>query len=181
LVPVLTLVVIAFVAWRYRRVLGLGKRWHDFDRDRAVDRATRLGWSSRGQTAGDPTRRPVPHNGASRGPQPGFLPSYNSRYLPAALAAGVVESAIVLGLDLAGHDVLSLMTGLLLGPFVGGLIVRSLWWPLVAALVAVVVGAGELGTSVIALPVAAIGYAGVRADFAAWLARLNADADDSPS
>jgi hypothetical protein len=47
---------------------------------------------------------------------------------------------------------------------------------LVAPAVAIIVGAGgEIGPLFVVFPVAALAYAGIRADVVGWLARLNAE------
>jgi hypothetical protein len=176
--PFVTIVVIALVAWRYRRALGLSKRWDEFGRDHAGDLAARLGWSNR-KGPGGPTRASTARTAVARSTRRSFFPRFDTRRLPVALVVGACEAVIVLGLDLGGHDFLSFVVGIVVGPFIGGVYVRSYWWLLVAAVAAIVVGAGgEIGPLLVAVPVAAIGYVGIRTDVAGWIARLNAEPDE---
>jgi len=176
--PVVVVLVIGVVAWRYRRVLGLGKGWDGSGRDQVDDLAARLGWSNR-EAPGRPTQTRARPSLDSGPRSRSFYPAISTRRLPIALAIGVVEGIVVVDLDLGGHTFLAFLAGIVVGPFLGGLYVRSLWWPVVAALVAIVVGAGgEIGTLLVAIPVASIGYAGIRTDAAGWIARLNAETDD---
>lgn len=108
-----------------------------------------------------------------------YLPKIDSSRLPTALAIGVLVAVVALGLELQGFSLLASLVAILIGPFFGGTYVRSWWWPLVASVTAVIVGAGgELGLLIVAVPVAAIAYAGIRTDVAARIARWNAEPED---
>jgi hypothetical protein len=175
--PFLIVVTVAFIAWRYRRALGLDQRWDQHGRTHAEDLAQRLGWTTRktnGRSPADPTRAPVAVNSPGRS----FYPRLDTSRLPTSLAIGALVGIIAVALDVQGLSLLSFLIGILVGPFAGGTYVRSRWWILVAPAVAIVVGAGgELGPLVVAFPVAAIAYGGIRSDVAGWIARLNAEAD----
>lgn len=175
--PFLIIVTIAFIAWRYRRVLGLDQRWDQHGRAHADDLAQRLGWSTRKATVRRATgshKVPVTTRPAERS----FYPRLDTSRLPASLAVGALVGIVVVALDIQGMSLLSFAIGILVGPFAGGVYVRSRWWLLVAPAVAIVVGAGgEIGPLIVAFPVAAIAYAGLRTDVAAWIARLNAEPD----
>jgi hypothetical protein len=83
---------------------------------------------------------------------------------------------VVVGLESQGFAFLASIVALAIGPFCGGLYVRSRWWVLVAPLIAVVVGAGgKLGSWAVALAVAAIAYGGTRPEVRSWLARWTAE------
>lgn len=95
------------------------------------------------------------------------FPSVDSRLLPGALIAGVVLGVITGGLQFAGQTVLAYIVGLGIGPFAGGVLLRTRWWVLVAAIVSVVIGAGgEIRAFYVAVPVALIAFIGVRLDWA---------------
>ncbi|HEY7036216.1 MAG TPA: hypothetical protein VH482_33110 [Thermomicrobiales bacterium] len=174
----LTIVVIVYLAWRYRRVLGLDKRWDGFGRQQASDLAASLGWGTRREPTAQPPA-PARQPQTSRPARQGMFPKIDSRRLPVTIAAGIVEAIVVIGLDLAGHSLLSFLAAAVIGPFLGGLYVRSLWWPLIAALVAIVVGAGgEMSPLVVTVPVAIFGYVGARSDVAGWFSRLFAEPED---
>lgn len=173
------ILIVAFVAWRYRRVLGLSKQWDQHGRAQAEDLAAKLGWTNRQggpRTSAPQARQPVP----VRARPTSFYPKIDTSRLPTAVAIGALFAIIVVGLDLQGYSILSFLIGIVVGPIAGGLYVRSRWWLLVAPAVAIIVGAGgEIGALFVAFPVAALAYAGIRADIAGWLARLNAQPDES--
>ncbi len=175
--PLLIIVTIAFLAWRYRRVLGLDQRWDQHGRTHADDLAQRLGWTTRRSSDRPPAgsaKAPVVANSPDRS----FFPRLDTSRLPTSLAIGALEGIIVVALDIQGFSLLAFILGILIGPFAGGTYLRSRWWLLVAPAVAIVVGAGgELGPLVVAFPVAAIAYGGIRTDVAAWIARLNAETE----
>ena len=174
MVAFLTILTIAFVAWRYRKMLGLDKTWDRYGREQADDLAARMGWRGRnGPTsttagAGRPATPQVL-------PRRSFLPQIDSSRLPAALTVGAVEAVVIVGLEIQGFSFFSSIVALLVGPFIGGAYLRSRWWMVVAAMIAVVVGAGgRLSPFIVALPVAAMAYAGIRADVRAWISRWDA-------
>jgi hypothetical protein len=175
--PFLVIVTIAFIAWRYRRALGLGQHWDQHGRAHAEDLAQRLGWSTQRTTdRSAPGTKKVPVT--TRPTERSSFPKLDTSRLPASLAAGALVGIIVVALDIQGMSLISFAIGILIGPFAGGVYVRSRWWLLVAPAVAIVVGAGgEIGPIIVAFPVAAIAFAGIRTDIAAWIARLNADPD----
>jgi hypothetical protein len=175
--PFLVILTIAFIAWRYRRILGLDQRWDQHGRAHADDLAQRLGWTTRKTTGGGTTNSsnvPV----TTRPVERSFYPKIDTSRLPPSLAVGALVGIIVVALDIQGMSLLSFVVGILIGPFAGGVYLRSRWWLLVAPGVAIVVGAGgEIGPLIVAFPVAAIAYVGTRTDVAAWIARLNAEPD----
>jgi hypothetical protein len=66
-------------------------------------------------------------------------------------------------LRLAGFTTLSFAAGLVAGPFIGGLLIRSGWWAVVAGAVgSSLVAGGEIRPLYVAVPVAVIAYTGVR-------------------
>lgn len=90
-------------------------------------------------------------------------PTFDDRLLPRALAVGIGLGVVTMGLHIAGYDSLAIALGLAVGPFVGGLVVRSRWWVLVAAVTAVSLAAtDDLRPAVVALPVALVAYVGIR-------------------
>lgn len=94
------------------------------------------------------------------------FPTIDNRLLTRALAGGVVLGLISGGLQLAGLTLLAYVVGLGVGPFTGGVLLRTRWWVLVAAIVSVIIGAGgEIRALYIALPVAMIAYLGVRMEW----------------
>src|SRR5262245_60340945 len=103
LIPLLTIILLGFVAWRYRRVLGFDKRSDGLGRQRANDLAASLGWGNRRE----PVRQtPLSARQSPTVDQPGhaFFPKLDSRRLPVTIVAGIVEAIVVIGLDLAGHS-----------------------------------------------------------------------------
>jgi hypothetical protein len=175
--PFLIIVTIAVIAWRYRRVLGLDQRWSQHGRPHADDLAQRLGWTTRKANVRAPDRSAKVPVGLSS-PDRSFYPRLDTSRLPASMAIGALVGTVVVALDIQGFSLLSFVIGILIGPFAGGAYVRSRWWLLVAPAVAIVVGAGgELGPLVVAFPVAALAYGGIRTDVAGWIARLNAEPD----
>jgi hypothetical protein len=90
-------------------------------------------------------------------------PTVDDRLLPRALAVGVGLGIAGMGLHLAGYYTLGLALGLVVGPFAGGLAVRSSWWVIVAVATAVPLAASDdLRPAVVALPVALVAYVGTR-------------------
>jgi hypothetical protein len=173
--PLLIIVAIGFLAWRYRKVLGLNKMWDQHGRAQAQDLAAQLGWSRQQQRT---EKRDAAGRSSisSASPRRSFVPQLDSRRLPAALAVGAVVAVMGLGLELGGHSLLASLVFLFVGPFAGGLYVRSRWWVLIAAALAVMVGAGgRVGGVLVGLAVAAIAYGATRMDAKAWLARWNAE------
>jgi hypothetical protein len=176
----LTLLIVGFIVWRYRQVLGLDKTWDRYGREHADELATRLGWRD-GRRSPRPglTRQATVDRAA---PSRSLLSYVDGRRLPAALTAGALEALVIVGLELQNYTFLASLTSLLVGPFVGGAYLRTRWWMLVAAAIAVIVGAGgRLGPVVVALPVAVIAYAGIRTDLRAVIARWNAATDEPGS
>jgi hypothetical protein len=172
---ILLLVIMSVVAWRYRRILGMPAEWDRFGSDRAEDLAAKMGWSrpTAEKRPGAVSSRPVP--ASSRSGWGALLPNINGERLPATLAVGVLDGVIAVGLDVQGFSILSTIVGMVVAPFLGGVYLRSKWWMLVAPFVAFVTGsAGEFGTLISAVPVAAIAYAGIKTDLFGWLARMNA-------
>jgi hypothetical protein len=99
--------------------------------------------------------------------------------LPGTIAVGVVEAVIVVGFDLAGHSFLSFLAAIVVGPLVGGAFIRSLWWPVIAVLVAVIVGAGgETGPFVVSVPVMIFAWVGARSDLIDRFSRRFAESED---
>jgi hypothetical protein len=91
-----------------------------------------------------------------------------------------VVATVVVALDIQGFSFLSFLVGMVVGPLAGGVFARTRWWLLIAPLIAVVVGAGQgIGMWIVAGAVAAIAYAGLRLDVAGWLARFDADSEQS--
>ena len=149
---VVVLVAIGFVAWRYRRFFGF----------EPADR-------------GRPERLPERADGA-QATRPWWLPTIDSKHLPAALLAGGCVAAAGITLDLLTHPILAQAAVLVVGPITGGMVVRSRWWPIVAAAVATVAGGGgRLGPLVVALPVAVIAYGSVRFDWRGLFERWTAE------
>ncbi|MEA2594489.1 MAG: hypothetical protein QOF01_958 [Thermomicrobiales bacterium] len=178
MVPFLTILTVAVLVWRYRKVLGLDKRWDQSGRSSADDLAARLGWSSQ-RGAQRPAAASTKPAGSTGAVVRSYLPKIDSSRLPTALAIGVLVAVVALGLELQGFSLLASLVAILIGPIFGGTYVRSWWWPLVASVTAVIVGAGgELGLLIVAVPVAAIAYAGIRTDVAARIARWNAEPED---
>lgn len=174
MVPLISVVVIAFVAWQYRRVLDLSKRRDGFGPDYARDLASRLGWTNP-TDAVSLAIGSQSNGGPAQAPQRSSIPTIDRRRLPAALAIATAQAVVVLALYVSGHELLAVFVGIVIGPFLGGIYVRSLWWLPMTALMAIAVGAGVRVTPLlVAVPVAAIGYAGIRTDIAGWIARLNA-------
>ncbi len=103
---------------------------------------------------------------AARGAILGRIPPFDPSRLPIALVVGVVVALIAAALEMMGHTILSQLAGLAIGPFVGGIAVRSYWWVFVVAPgIAALIGAGAGITSVlVAIPVIAIAYGGVRVE-----------------
>jgi hypothetical protein len=90
-------------------------------------------------------------------------PTLDGSLLPRALAVGVGFGVVGLGLHVAGYDTLVLALGLVVGPFAGGLFVRSRWWILVAVATGVPLAASdELRPALVVLPVALVAYVGTR-------------------
>jgi hypothetical protein len=176
---ILVILAIVFLAWRYRRSLGLDQRWDRYGRSYADELSEKLGWSTRrgGNPAPDATVKTPVTPGPERHP---FLPTLDTTRLPTAVAAGVLVAIIAVALDVQGWSLLASLVGIVIGPFAGGTYIRSRWWVLVAPAVAVVVGAGgELSPLFVAVPVAAIAYGGIRTDVGAWLARLDTGSEGS--
>lgn len=173
----LLLAIMSLVSWRYRRVLGLSDQWDRHGAERIDDLAAKLGWSrptTRPQP-GSATRLPVPVTTSTRSGWSAYLPNINGERLPAALAIGALDGIIAIGLDIQGFSILSTIVGMVIAPYVGGIYLRTKWWLLVAPFVAFITGAaGEFGTLITAVPVAAIAYAGIKTDLAGWLARVDA-------
>jgi hypothetical protein len=97
-------------------------------------------------------------------------PTVDSRLLPRALVGGLVLGAITTGLRLADLTALAFGFGLVVGPFVGGALLRTRWWVLVAAVVgALLATGGEIRLFYVTGPVALIAYAGVRWERPKWL------------
>jgi hypothetical protein len=89
-------------------------------------------------------------------------PDIDGRMLPLALAGGIVLGLVAGGLQLAGQTQLAYVAGLGIGPFAGGVLLRTRWWIAVAAIVAVIIGAGgEIRPLYAALPVAIVAALGV--------------------
>jgi hypothetical protein len=172
---ILLLAIMSLVSWRYRRILGLSDQWDRHGGERVEDLAAKLGWSrsTSGSRPGSGTKRSVP--ASSNSGWNAYLPNINGERLPAALAVGAIAGIIAVGLDVQGFSILSTIVGMAVAPYLGGVYLRSKWWLLIAPLVAFVTGsAGELGTLITAVPVAAIAYAGIKTDLAGWIARLDA-------
>src|SRR6478672_5114930 len=92
-------------------------------------------WLSRTQGVGGAIARmiiraiPRPKNGI------------DNRMLPRAFIGGVVLAIVAGGLRILDLTSLSFVVGLAIGPFIGGMLIRSWWW---------VVIAGAVGSSLVA-------------------------------
>jgi len=177
--PIVVILVVAFLAWRYRKMLGLDQRWDRHGRVYTEELASKLGWTT-GQKVDRKPTAPARPPFQSQAHRRSLLPTPDSSRLPVAVATGIVVATVVVALDIQGFSFLSLLVGMVVGPLAGGVFTRTRWWLLVAPLIAVVVGAGQgMGLWIVAGAVAAIAYAGLRFDVASWLARLYSDSEQS--
>lgn len=172
--PIIVLVAIGAVAWRYRRAIGLDLFLKNLREGSGTAKARpvasrkpavrRVGSPSAGATVSSPSA-------AERSRW--SIPPFDSRRLPPALIVGVVLAVATAFVDSGGRPILAQTIGLLIGPFVGGLVVRSWWWVLIAAALGALLGAGAgLSSLFVAFPVGLVAYSGIRADPRRWLGRF---------
>jgi hypothetical protein len=158
---VLVIAVLGLVAWRYRRFLGLDR----LGRDAAprIDHVRQqLGWGSGGSMS--QSRSSGRQSPSLTGAILRRIPPFDASQLPRCLVVGIIVAAVAAALELTGHSILAQIAGLAIGPFVGGIAVRSFWWVFVVApAVAALIGAGSgLSSMLVAIPVMAVAYGGVR-------------------
>jgi hypothetical protein len=105
-------------------------------------------------------------------------PNFDTKLLPRALATGVGFAVVGAGLQLTGHEGMEMAFGLVIGPFLGGLVVRSRWWVFVASISAITLESGiAIRAPIIALPAALIAFAGTQID---WRSRLGLHDNAAP-
>lgn len=82
---------------------------------------------------------------------------------PRSLAARLVRALVAGGLRLLDRAAISFLIGLPIGPFLGGVLLRSRWWIVIAAAVgSSLVAGGAIRPLYVALPVALIASLGTR-------------------